>query len=562
MRPPFAALCLFALAFGACSPKVPEPAGPPSAPEAQIAQGALRGAWAEEDRSIALFAGIPYAAPPIGERRWAPPAPAAPWEGVREAGKAGARCMQPDDGQGGFVRRVVLSQGLVEPALGQTLDRLAGLQGTPMSEDCLFLNVRTRAGADGAALPVMVWIHGGSHQTGSGADPRLSGNALVKNGVVLVTVNYRLNAFGYLSHPALTAESATGVSGNYGLQDLIAALGWVQENIRAFGGDPDNVTIFGESAGGQSVSQLMSSPLARGLFDKVILQSGVYSYDFRRIDDSRGDTFIREAGLVKGSADVSALRSIPAEAILKALAETPPPGGNFMPGADGVVLPMPVGRAIAEGAYAQTPVLAGYNADEGTLLYPTIGGPSVDVPQSPEDRASRLAAFRAAYGDVADPLIRLYGLDHPTEWRAAEATMLGDSLFGVHTRFLGKASAVRRQPAFLYFFSRRPPAEGQTAGAFHSAEIPFVFGTDDWLLEMSEADAELSRLMGLYWTNFARTGNPNGQGLPAWPGYGESDQWMILDHSLRVEAGVRRDRLDLLERHLTGRIEASAGASR
>jgi para-nitrobenzyl esterase len=555
------ALSAIVASLAGCSPASPVDSGPPARPTVEIAQGALQGVWRDSERTTALYAGIPYAAPPIGALRWAPPAAPLPWEGVRDAGRYGARCLQPDDGQGGFTRRVVLSQGLEEPRLGETLKRLQALQGAPMSEDCLFLNIRTRAASDGAAQPVMVWIHGGSHQTGSGSDARLEGDALVRAGVVLVTVNYRLNVFGYMSHPALSAESPTGTSGNYGLQDLIAALGWVRENIAAFGGDPANVTIFGESAGGQSVSELMASPQARGLFDKAILQSGVYSYDFRRVDDGVGERFIAASGLLKGPVDAAALRALPADAIQRALAERAPPEGAFMPGADGVVLPRPVGRAIADGAYAQVPVLAGFNAEEGTLLYPSIGGPSVDAPASPEDRGQRLATFRSVYGESADGLIRLYGLNDPVAWRQGEIDMLGDSLFGVHTRFLGKAVSARGQPAFLYAFTRRPPAPGQTAGAFHSAEIPFVFGTFDWLLDMSEADRELSKIMGLYWTNFARSGNPNGQGLPPWPTYDRTDPWLVLDHSIRVETGVRREKFDLLERHLLSRIEGSAGAS-
>ncbi len=527
-----------------------------TAPTARVAQGALRGRWTDGGGGIALFAGVPFAEPPVGDLRWKPPQAPKSWSGVREAVDFGPQCPQHDDGEGGYFQSMVRGQGFEDATLEEKLAQLRAAPAPTMSEDCLYLNVRTSNLAAGAPAPVMVWIHGGAHQNGSGSAEWYQTDALARRGVVLVTVNYRLNVFGYFAHPALSAESPWGASGNYGLQDLVAALAWVRDNIAAFGGDPANVTIFGESAGGQSVSELMASPLARGLFHKAILQSGVYSYDHRRIDDSVGDAFLAGGGLAPAGADAATLRAIEAGALLKALLTHPPRTGDFMPGADGHVLPTTVARAIVEGTIAPVPILLGYNADEGTLLYPFILGPTIPLANPSKDLAARLAAFRAYYGDDAQALIDLYGLDHPDHWVRSEMDMLGDDLFGVHARHLAKRHTAAGRKAWLYFFTRTPPGENATAGAYHAAEIPFVFDSHGPMFAPASGDAALTDAMGAYWTNFARSGDPNGPGLPAWPAYGPSDTWQVLGPEIMSLGGVRASKLDLLERRLAVTIGA------
>jgi para-nitrobenzyl esterase len=524
----------------------------PERPVVQLAQGRARGVWSDAEAGLALFAGLPFAQPPVGDLRWRPPQPPQAWAGERDASAFGPWCPQAT-GEGAYAEALVAGQGF---APEETAARLAALKAAPppaMDEDCLYLNVRARMGS-GAPAPVMVWIHGGAHQSGSGAGDWYQSDGLVREGVVLVTINYRLNLFGYFAHPALSAESPWGRSGNYGLMDILAALEWVRDNIAAFGGDPGNVTIFGESAGGQSVSEVMASPLGRGLFHRAILQSGVYSYLHHEVADAPGADWLARAGLAAADADAGALRAIPAADLVKALMTVPPPAGGFMPGVDGHVLPVTVGQAIVRGETAPVPVIAGYNADEGTLLHAFIQGPSTDLPGISLNPPGRLEAIRAHYGAAAEALVRLYGLDHPSEAVKGDIDLLGDDLFGVHARHLARRQAGHGRAAYLYFFNRTPPGPHPHAGAYHAAEIPFVFDSHSDAFARAPGDAELTRLMVRYWANFARTGDPNGEGLPAWPAWSEADPWMVLGPKVGVEHRVRGEKLDLLEGVLSARI--------
>lgn len=556
-----------AAAYGGLVWMITKPAPPlEEGPVVNLAQGQIQVGIDASDAEVLQINGIPFAAPPVDRLRWRAPQPALGWDGVRDGREFGAECMQSRSGSGEFLNDLLNGMGL--NAVQRHLATIALESGPPPaeSEDCLFLNVRT-ANLGGPDLqPVMVWIHGGSHQTGAGSQSIYQANQLVDNGVVLVTINYRLGPFGYIAHPALSADDPRGVSGNYGLLDQVAALDWIKNNIDVLGGDPNNVTIFGESAGAQSVSEIMSTPLSEGLFHKAILQSGSSSYNANGLDTAiDGRLTMHEAGLdffdglVSADADASQLREIPADYIVAHIANKQHLGGYALPTVDGVVIPKLMGQAIGDGSIHNVPVLAGYNADEATLFYPSMNVPTVLEPEFPEALEDRLALLADIYGDVdADALIQLYGLDDPDTYQAAETDMLGDDLFGVHMRYLAAANVAQNAPTYLYHFTRVPPSKSQTIGAFHASEIFFVFGSHSPLAGLTEEDELLTEAMGVYWTNFAKTGDPNGAGVPAWPAYDPAaDEWMTFNPSIEVKADVRAEKLDIMERALVSRIAAA-----
>ncbi|MEL7109629.1 MAG: carboxylesterase family protein [Pseudomonadota bacterium] len=528
-----------------------------------LSQGDITPGIDPNNADILQINGIPFAGDTGGENRWRPPTPAPSWEGVRDGRAFGAECMQNRAGSGEFLNDLLNGMGL--NAVQRHLATVALQSGPPPeeSEDCLFLNVRT-ANVGGADLqPVMVWIHGGSHQSGAGSQSIYQANQLVENGVVLVTINYRLGPFGYLAHPALSADDPRGVSGNYGLLDQVAALAWVRDNIDTFGGDPNNVTIFGESAGAQSVTEIMSTPLSAGLFHKAILQSGASTYNANGLTTAiEGRLTMHEAGvefftgLAPDNPSAADLRALSAEEIVAHIPSKMHLGGYGLPTVDGVVIPKLLGQAIGDGSIHNVPILAGYNADEATLFYPSMQTPTVLAPEFPETLDARLALIREIYGDAdAEALINLYSLDDPETYRAGEMDMLGDDLFGVHMRYLARSNMASGMPSYLYHFTRVPSSKSQTIGAFHASEIFFVFGSHSPLAGLTEEDAALTEAMGLYWTNFAKTGDPNGAGLTEWPVYDpQSDLWMTFNPSVEVAANIRKEKLDIMERALVSRV--------
>ena len=554
-----------------------QPAAPLEiSPIIDVQTGSLTGGWVDETREIAVYNGIPYAHAPIGPRRWKPPADPIKWVGIRDARAFENECLQYRAGIQEFIRKFIAGHGLAGWKQWFAA-RVVGAAPAPKeSEDCLFLNVRTGNLGRASLKPVMVWIHGGSHMTGAGNDVFYQANGLVEAGVVLVTINYRLGPFGYLAHPSLSAESPHGSSGNYGLLDQIKALEWVQNNIAAFGGDPQNVTIFGESAGAQSVSEIMASPLGDGLYHKAILQSGSSTYNRIHLSDpvettksaeSIGETFIKPLlprdALRAGAAE---LRTLPADAIINRIPDMPEATGYFLPNVDGWVLPKMIGERIQDGSALNVPILAGYNADEGTLFYdPELGKPTVLVPGPfPETHTDRIALLNEIYGEQnARKLIELYQLGDAKHWDAGAQNMLGDDIFGVHMRYLGRASADKGLPTWLYFFSRTPDAPKQTLGAFHASELPFVFDSHSPFLNAVEADFELTEKMATYWSNFAKTGDPNGEGLPAWPAYSPSeDVWLHLKHGIETVQGLRRAKLDIMTETMDTKLATSIARSR
>ena len=458
------------------------PASP--APTVTIDSGQLRGGVND---AVALFRGIPYAAPPVGNLRWRAPQPPAKWQGVRAAEKFGNDCVQ---------------------------HRAYDL---PQSEDCLFLNVWAPANAvGGARLPVMVWIYGGGLSYGSAAWPWYDGTAFAKQGVVLVSFNYRLARFGFFAHPALTAEDQSAVLGNYGFLDQIAALQWVQRNIAAFGGNPSDVTIFGESAGGRSVNAMLVSPLTKGLFHKAVIESGAGRTGMRHIRDSRpgfaqsaeamGADFARTAGLTNPTAEQ--LRALPADVVRGPLGNTPPIFSNAM--IDGRLVVEDFADTYRKGAHHQVPLVIGANSAEfGTGAAP-----------DPE-------AFFKSLGSIKDKATALYDGSGTREPRFIAMEMTSDMGMVNGTRWVAKLIAAAGKPVYLYHFGYVSQAgRAGIPGARHASELVYVFNTPGSRTtrsqppsEVADADRAVARQMNAYWVNFAKTGDPNGASLPRWSPY-------------------------------------------
>jgi len=500
-------------------------------PVIETSLGALEGQHVAGDDGVLVFRGVPYAEPPVGAGRWRAPVAKASWEGTRSAAAFGPACWQrltPESS--------VYTRG--------DLDR---------DEDCLYLNVWTAAEDAAEARPVMVWFHGGGHTGGWGSAKIFDGTALAEKGVVLVTINYRLGPFGFLAHPALTAESPHASSGNYGLLDKVAALEWVRDNIAAFGGDPGNVTIFGQSAGSWSVCYLMASPQAAGLFHKAIGHSGGC---FR---GGRPDlATAQEAGLAAaaglgvdgdGPEALAALRALDAEAVLDSnLGSGAIVDGWFMPRA---------ARAIFEaGEHNAVPVIAGALANEGTTLY-------ANMPERTE--AELVSLLREQYGDAADALLAAYApeVERSTKWGVQ--AIQADRSFVWEMRTWARAVEATGSDAWLYFFSQAPPVfriyvperaaidmpDGPDGyGAYHSGDLAYAFGNTRLVgIDWTEWDHEIANAMTQYWVNFARTGDPNGNGLATWPRYqAAADEWLEFGTDIKTTREVRKEKLDLFDR--------------
>ncbi|GAC1661383.1 MAG: carboxylesterase family protein [Candidatus Acidiferrum sp.] len=468
-------------------------------------KGEVQGKLAADGKGRA-FLGIPFAAPPVGPLRWKRPQPAAKWEGVKQATSFGSRCMQG----------------------GEYPDMIFHDPGA--SEDCLTLNVWTPAPAKNQRLPVMVWIYGGGFTTGGTSEARQDGQNLAKNGVIVVSMNYRLSIFGFFAHHELRAESPQNAAGNYGLMDEMAALQWVQRNIAAFGGDPHNVTIFGESAGSFAVSAQMASPLAQGLFNRAIGESGGafsstgLSFPSLEVFEKRCEEFAQTSF---GKTDLRSLRELKAEDLLKAARAKRPEGGvRFGPNVDGYFLPDNVPAIYAAGKQAHVPLLAGWNKDEGANR--------VVNAREKTTVASWRATAEKDYGAKAEDFLKVYGAATDEEALRAAEDLAGDRFIAYSTWAWVEAHVkTGKAPVYRYIFDRGSPGDpnhSTTSGAFHSDEIEYVFGVLDsrkgaaWAPE----DYKLSELTQRYWTNFAKTGDPNGASLPHWPRYDESSNWQVM----------------------------------
>lgn len=479
-----------------------------AAPRVAIESGTVVG---EAESGIAVFKGIPYARPPVGDLRWGPPVQTVGWTAPRDATKFGSSCLQP-----------------------QRQDRATNFGAT--AEDCLYLNVWTPA--VGGSAPVMVWIHGGAFRVGSAAAPFYDGAAFARSGVVFVSLNYRLGRFGFFAHPALGK-----VQGNFALMDQVAALAWIKRNIAAFGGDPSQITVFGESAGGASVLYLLASPATEGLFARAIIQSGGGHQISRAIDVTRGGRqSLRAESLawaaqqkIAADGDAAALRALPAATVL---------GSNQITGGIGAVAPVLDGKLVPDdpgvrlmnGAFNRVPVLVGANSYEASVL--SAFGTSSE-------------AVVAGAGLDPNVIAAAYGKLEP---KTLANALFGDSAFVAGARHIARSVAAVGSPAWLYHFDyvlqRR---RGKVPGAGHGSEIPFVFESLGQLpmarLLVSDPDEDMSKALHRRWVNFAKAGDPNVEGLPQWPRYKVDTDYALVIGSMeqKAMAGFRKAQLDLMD---------------
>lgn len=454
--------------------------------QVKVDGGIIQGTVTEE---LTIYKGIPFAAPPIGNLRWKAPQPVVPWEGVKQTTEFAPAPMQPGN-----------------PISGK-------------SEDCLYLNVWTPAKSAKEKLPVLVWIYGGGFSFGSTSDPVHNGEHLALKGVVLVSIAYRVGQLGFLAHPELSAENPENVSGNYGLLDQIAGLKWIQNNISAFGGDPDKVTIFGESAGGISVSMLCASPIAKGLFHGAISQSGgsfgptrPTTYPGENMKalqqaEREGVAYLERAG----ASSIAELRKIEADALPLGMGV-----GGAWPIVDGYVIPDDQYLLYEAGKYNDVPVLIGYNSDEG-LSFP--------LGRTPEEY---VASAKNRFGPYVDDLLAAYPVGESNIPRSAR-NLMRDAAFGWHTwAWAQLQSKTGKSEVYLYYFDQHPERLADSPqfdhGTPHGVDVPYVFMNLDPNSERtSKSDLAISETMGTYWTNFAKYGHPNGAGVPDWPAYSEQN---------------------------------------
>ena len=478
----------------------------------QLDAGQITGTSMES--GVQAFLGIPFASPPVGDLRWRAPQPVIPWSGVKVMDRKGPDCMQ---------------------------SRNTNL----MSEDCLYLNVWTGAQSSADKLPVLVWIHGGGWRFKATYD----GDAFADNGAILVSVNYRMNAFGWMAHPALSEESENGVSGNYGVLDHLAALEWVQSNIEQFGGDKDNVTIFGESAGGGSMYSLLATSKAEGLFHKVISESTWINPD--NVSDLKSHNGFMESAEKMGS-----------NAVASKFQELGIDGGNLLDEmrllsadevmqlrvpvsliVDGWLYDKPPIQTFHEGSQIKVPIMSGYNNGEGLGYVSRQQNVPKTIAQQREKRAARL-------GDSGGELSELYVADNEENLIDVEIDFISDEMFVRASRELALAGVRANQDTFLYVFGRN--AQDPENLAPHYAEVKYVFNK----LEntFSKEDQDLAELMNSYWVQFARTGNPNGDGLPYWPEFDlESQTHQFLDINISQGTLDRKERLDAMDTYLRAR---------
>ena len=499
---------------------------PAAVPEPVTIDAGLLSGTAGTASTVRVFKGVPFAAPPVGDFRWKAPQPVATWDGVRKADTFGDVCVQPKG-----VGRLNVSVDLPD--------------SPKTSEDCLYLNVWTAAASASERRPVMVWIFGGAYTEGAGSSPHNHGDDLAQKGVVFVSFNYRLGPFGFYSHPELTKESGRNASGNQALMDAIAALRWVQTNIAAFGGDPRNVTIFGESAGSSMSAGLVGSPEATGLFQHAVSESGAFMGLSMSPMRTRAQAEVPSAGRRGGPAPpllpLAELRAKPTEEISKMLF-----GAGMI--ADGWIIPEDLSITFAQGRQNAVDVLAGSNKDEGSFI---AQGPTA---------AEWEIGVRGRWGDMADDYLKLYPAGSNAEAAASSILQFRDEM-AWHMRLYADRQTKLGKRAYWYFFTHEPPhAPGvRDLKSTHTAEIPYVFNnlaaprvfpdaSSPALAMASARERALATLVSSYWVNFAKNGNPNGRGLPEWPAFKDvaSSRPMIIGDIKETPDSARLDIYDRL----------------
>lgn len=477
---------------------------------------------------ITVYKGVPFAAPPVGDLRWRAPQPVDEWEGILKADTYAPACPQ-----------------INVPG--------TGYDTYGFSEDCLYLNIWKPNDVAAEKMPVLVWIYGGGFYIGTTSASLTTGEQLARKGLVVVNIAYRIGPLGFLSHPELTSESENHVSGNYGLLDQIAALRWIRDNIEAFGGDPGNVTIFGESAGGQSVSMLAASPLAKGLFHKAICMSGGSFFPASQKKDPENyiqllkgaETAGVEFGKRMGANSIEELRKAEPQ---KLLSDPTTALGGFWPVVDGYVITDDQYRLYNSGTYNDVPVLIGYTSDEGTLF---------TIQTNPSEYAETI---RQRFGPFADKILNLYPAGTDSVSGRSHAELFRDLSFGWSAyTWAGLQTKTGKSPVYVYYFDQKQPPSPITFllksnGAYHGSDCAYVFGHLDQnpSIKYSEADSRLSQVIMDYWTNFARYGDPNGEVLPQWPAYaGEKPTVMYLKSDLKPGLYPNLDKIRVLDEYFT-----------
>lgn len=440
---------------------------------------------------IHVFKGIPFAAPPVGDLRWKAPQPVQPWSGVKKCDVFSASPMQ------------------APPAPFSMWSEEFLIQKEPINEDCLYLNLWTSSTSPNKKLPVLVWIYGGGFTSGGSNVPIYDGEAMARKGIVFVSINYRVGIFGFFAHPELTKESPNHASGNYGIQDQVAALQWVQKNIAAFGGDPNNVTIAGQSAGSMSVNTLVASPLAKGLFNKAIAQSGasfINSFGSTSLQQAEEGGVNTAAALKAGS--IEDLRKIPAADLMK----TQSMRGVII---DGYVLPRSIAEIFAANKENKVALLTGWNENEGLMFGP----------------AKKAADFKTQmeqqYGNDAHTALKYYPATNDSVANVSQLNLSRDIIFGVQNYTWANIASQKGNAVYVYYFTRKVPGTGEYAkyGAFHTGEVPYAYDNLKYVNRpWEEVDHKLATVMSAYWANFIKTGNPNGKNLPEWNAYSTKDK--------------------------------------
>ena len=470
-----------------------------SSAQVKISSGLVSGT-STSDGVIRIFKGIPFADPPTGDLRWKDPQPVSPWKGVRACTNFGPSPMQATP-----ERFSMWTEEYLIPK-------------EPIGEDCLYLNVWTPAKTAKEKKPVLVWIYGGGFQSGGSAVPIYDGEAFARRGVVFVSINYRVGIFGFFSHPDLSKESPHASSGNYGLLDQIAALKWVQQNIATFGGDPTNVTIAGQSAGSMSVNCLVASPLGKGLFKKAIAHSGAFLVS----NPIRGASSLKQAEadgekLLKSInlSSLSDLRKLPADELFKKT-----PGASRGPIVDGYVLPESISSIFAKGKENKVSLLTGWNQDEGFLFGPV---------KNAEDFKKELTTN---FGETESKnLLKYYPANSDAEAASSQLNLSRDQIFGVQNYTWATIQSTHGSKVYVYRFTRKVPAVGEYVkyGAFHTGEVPYAYDNLKFVdRPWEKLDHQLANTMASYWTNFIKTGNPNGAGLPQWSEFSEKKKQVMM----------------------------------